>query len=451
MNLLKIAWRSIQQRSLASLLTGLSMALGVALVIAVLVVYSVIDTKFRSGGSGFDLIIGAKGGKLQLVLNTVYHLSQPIENIPWSYYKEFTDGQFASSTEFAIPLCMGDSYVSEDGSQIFRVVGTTRDLFERVEYGRVADSSSPKGYRELKYEFAQGRNFEPDHFYEAVIGSLVARHTGLKVGDAFQPSHGIIEEGAEGHKHEDFRVVGVLAPSGTPNDRAMFVNIEGFYLLEGHAKAGAESGERSAESRNDHAHHDHAHGPHKPLPESQREVTALLVLLNNPLVSQRIFTMVNEGPVAQAVFPTREVNLLFDRIVGPMQLILLILTVMIVIVAGIGIMVSIYNSMSDRQHEIAVMRALGAGRSTVMAVVLLESILLSLSGGVAGVLLGHGIIGIMNPYVVDHTGVELSFLQFDPLELILIPALVILASIVGFVPAMSAYRTDVAKALSAHP
>jgi putative ABC transport system permease protein len=148
------------------------------------------------------------------------------------------------------------------------------------------------------------------------------------------------------------------------------------------------------------------------------------------------------------VAPAREVGMLMNSIVGPMQLVLLVLTVLVVIVAGISILVSIYNSMTERRHDIAVMRALGASRKAVMAIILVESILLSLGGGLIGVLLAHGMIGAASPYVVERTGITLSMLEFDWHELVLIPGLVVLASLVGFLPALAAYRTDVAKALA---
>lgn len=161
---------------------------------------------------------------------------------------------------------------------------------------------------------------------------------------------------------------------------------------------------------------------------------------------------INKDNMARAVAPMREITGLFDIIVGPIQTLLLVLAVLIVIVSGIGIMVSIYNSMSDRRHDIAVMRALGARRSTVMTTVLLESILLSLGGGLLGWLLGHAMIGAISPWIEAETGVMIGFLQFVPkYELILIPGLILLASLVGFLPALAAYRTDVAKSLSATP
>lgn len=490
MSLFKIAWRSLEQRRLSSLLTGLSIALGVALVVAVLVIYSVVENTFERSANGYNIIVGAKGGKLQLVLNTVFHLSQPIENIPWSYYKEFTDGRFSSVVDVAIPCCMGDNYKG------FRVVGTTPELFEKIEYA----PGQP-------YEFSSGRNFESDHFFEAVVGHMAARNAGLKVGDEFEPTHGVTTEEEQGHKHDAFKVVGILAPTGTPNDRALFVNIEGFLLLEGHAKQGhnekseatthddehaheehdheheghdhEEAGtdstlatsEPTGEEEHSHAEEDHDHGAHahdehdhshdhghdhghhhhdEPLPEDQREVTAILVR-TDPVRGMQLPTIINEGPVAQAVLPLREITNLFTGLVGPVRLLILMLAILVVIEAGIGMMVAIYNTMSERRREIAVMRALGAQRRTILTIVLLESILLSLLGGLAGVALGHGLVALASPLVVSYAGISVGAFAFDIMEVYLIPGLIILAAVVGYLPAMAAYRTDVAKTLSAAP
>ena len=593
MNLWKISLRSIQQRSLSSFLTALSMALGVALVVAVLVIHAKVDESFTNTARGYDMIVGAKGGKLQLTLNTVFHLSTPVENIPYSYYKEFTKdevngkvtraGKFSHLVKAAIPYCLGDNYEG------YRVVGTTPAMFDSIEYRRGK-----------KYEFSSGRNFQQDEFFGAVVGSVVASRVGLKTGDSFQPTHGISDE--EGHKHDAFKIVGVLAPTGTPNDRALFINMEGFYLLEKHAKpvpagekpvhdehdehngheehegddhdheqagheehaesdhdheadadhgeghageakgadhdhedhdheaeaghaeanhsdkkttnptnttntedsdhgdsdhhdadhdehdgdhadddhdhqeaghqdAGHKDGDHGKDEHEDHAEtgadhdhdedadHDHEHGhshdgPRKPLPENQREVTSILVLLDQNQSQIALIGLpntINEGSVAQAVSPAREVYELLDTIVGPLRVLLLVLAGLIVVVAGVGVMVSIYNSMNERRRDIAIMRSLGAGRGTVMTIVLLESMLLSLAGGLAGFLLGHGAIGVLSPFVEARAGVVLGFGQFSIWEWVLIPALVTLASMVGYLPAVSAYRTDVAKVLTSAP
>ncbi len=539
MSLWKIAWRSIQQRALASSLTGISMALGVMLVVAVLVVHGVIDKSFlNNSGLGYNIVVGAKGGRLDLVLNTVYYLAPPVENIPYSYYQEFTQGKFKEYVDKAIPVCLGDMY------RDFRVIGTTPDFFDELDYG---------GH---PYEFAAGRNFKADEYFCGVIGSTVAREAELEVGDEFQPAHGA---SPEAHVHDPFKVVGILKPTGTPNDRGLFINMEGFYLIPEHAKPGddepashpadhhehehhdehgdAEGAHHDHESEHDkehadhedhagekehagdkgpadgeHAdhhedtdgdaherehdqaaempaddkdadrdhekgdHHDHAdeHGDHhehaehdeyghhhehshEPLPFSKREVTAILVLTASvggappELLAPGLIKSINKDSVAQAVLPIREMTKLFSTFVDPLRIVLLALTVMIVIVSGIGILVSIYNSMNERQHEIAVIRALGAGRRKVMFLVLLESILLSLGGGLAGWVVGHGLIAALSPWIAVQTGVSIGFLQFVGYELVIIPGLIALASLVGYLPAMAAYRTDVAKALSVTP
>ena len=403
MSLWKIAWRSIQQRALASTLTAVSMGLGVALVVAVLVIHAVVDQSFRRGGEGYDLIVGHKGSRLELVLNSVCYLNQPLGNIPASYRDDLLDGYVEPSVgvDAAIPISMGHSHKG------FPVVGTIPEMFEQLTY---RDGKA--------YEFAEGENFKRENPFDGVIGWTAAKETRLKVGDTFKALHGVAE-------HDDhFTVVGILARTGTPSDRALFVNIDGFSAIHGH-DAG----------------------------ESQKSITALLVCINEsqPGTWSLLRRKINDGPVAQAVAPRVVIDELFDNIIGNVQIVLLIMAVLIVVVAGMGIMVSIYNSMSDRRHDIAVMRALGANRTTIMAVVLLESILLSLGGGGIGLLLGHGLIGLLSPIIVEETGVAVGLVQFQLAELYLIPGLIVLASLVGYLPAVAAYRTDVARSLTTTP
>jgi putative ABC transport system permease protein len=468
MRLWKIAWRSIQQRALASALTALSMAMGVALVVAVIVIHGVIDQSFRRGAQGYELIVGAKGSPLELVLTSVYHLGNASGTIPYSVYDELVNGtDFAADVEFAVPLCMGDNFKG------FRVIGTTPAMFDRLEY---RDGQ--------KYEFADGRNFKEDAENEAVIGYAASRRTGLTVGTEFKPVHGSAAE--RGEEHSPFRIVGVLAPTGTPNDKAIFVNMEGFYHI--HTKS-ADDSEADSAAKKSAAHHDskadqkteaklpglgetadktkagegkkemhaaksEAGHAHESIPDEKKQVSAVLVVVNENSPGTRkvaLPKLINKTLDAQAVAPSEQIDRLLGGVVGDIQKILLILAVLIVVVAGIGIMVSIYNSMSDRRHEIAIIRALGARRSTIMAVVLLESILLALGGGAIGLLLGHGLTGVLAPMIADKTGVSVNPLQFQFSELILIPGLILLASMVGYLPAVVAYRTDVAQSLVSSP
>jgi len=457
MSLWKIAWRSIQQRSLASLLTSISMALGVALVATVLVIHAVVEQSFQRSAQGYDLVVGGKGGRLDLVLHTVYYFGRPLENIPYSYYEEFLPGgKFAPAIETAIPICAGDSYEG------FPVIGTIPERFTKLKY---LDGRS--------YEFAQGRNFQEDAPFEAVIGAQVARQTSLAPGGKLQPSHGLADKAKDaGPKHRAFDVVGVLAATGTPVDNAVYVNMEGFYQLEGHAHAAEEEpapesqagkatkplapgpsaakgeGSKSPADHDhdaDHEHdadHDHEHGH-----EGGKQVTAILVC-SKPALVMSLARQVNGQSIAQAVSPAEVVSQLFQGIVGNVQKLLLVLAVLVIVVAGIGMMVSIYNSMNDRRREIAIMRALGARRYTVMLIILFESILLSLGGGALGLVLGHGLVGLLSPAILDYTGVVVQPWQFQPVEVLLVPGLVALAAAVGYLPALVAYRTDVARSLT---
>ena len=281
MPLWKIAWRSIQRRSLASVLTMLSMALGVMLVVAVLLIVGVVDESFRSNSSlGYDTIVGAKGGQLQLTLNTVYYLSQPVENLPFEYYEEFLpaekrddgrDGKFfkyLNPDVPTVPVCLGDYFDQ------YRVVGTTAELFTLVYDGE----------RNRSYAFADGENFTGQkNGFEAILGAKVARDKGLKVGDMIQPAHGA----PDGKAHDDFVVVGVLEPSGTPQDRAVFVNIVGFNSIADHIRE-----------------------------DGKLEITAMLVDTKDPFRSIQLVGLINEGKDAQAVKPVATIFMLFSRIVG---------------------------------------------------------------------------------------------------------------------------------------
>ena len=448
MTLLGIAWRNIRQRLLTSLLTALSLALGVALVVATLVTGGIVKQAFESGsGLGYNMIVGAKGSPLQLVLNSVYLISKPIENISWDFYQQFlpaaerpdgVDGTFAASTKTAVPICMGDYYRG------FRVIGTNTAYFDRLTIG----DGRP-------FAFSAGRNFRNDEFFGGVLGATVAAKLGLKPGDPFAPTHGA----DDGKVHDPFTVTGVLARTDTPVDRGVFVNMEGFYLQDGHAKPvdGEEAnGQRKAESGEDaDGSREHGNQAHVPLPFAQREVTALLLDtaslpgLPPELMAMGLRTAINEGRDGQAALPIAEIRLLLDLFVRPLELLLLLVTTLVVIVSAIGILVSMVGSSLERSRDVAIMRALGARRSHVLVVVLIEAVLLAVGGGLAGWVLGHLLVGAIAPLITTNAGVSASIFSAAPgAELLLVPFLMVLAILAALLPALAAYRTDVAKWLS---
>lgn len=458
MNLFSIAYRNIKQRGFASLLTMTSMALGVALVVMVLSIGWLVTESFdRNSNVGYNLIVGCKGGSLQLALNSVFYLSKPIETIPYEEYLELIPGKegrrkeiekiggriedpqrpgifsaYTGGDGFAIPICMGDYFGP------FRVVGTTSDFFEKLRHGRSG---------ELEYRFAEGRNFvdysEENGFFEAVLGSHTARVMNKKVGDILQTTHGDPEGAGHG---EEYKIVGILEPTGTPNDRAAFINIEGFYLMENHARV-AEDLFHPDEKK---VTVERTIGVDQPprLPLEKRDISAILVKTAEPIYAVNMTWSINKRNT-QAVSPIEEIGKLLQMFVAPFRDVLLVLTVLVCVVSGISILVSIYNSMNERKRDIAVMRALGARRDVILYIVLIESLMIALGGGLIGWLAGHVVGVVASDKIEEITGLQIGmFNTISVQELIVIPGLVVLAVLAGIIPAIAAYRTDVSRNLS---
>lgn len=455
MNLLTIAWKSVRQRALASSLTALSIALGVMLMVLVLVIFSAIDGAFNQRSVGFDLIIGPqRGSELQLVLSAVYRMQPPSENLPYMFFEDLKKDRRIVS---AIPLAFGD--VTEKGS--FPIVGTLPEFFDS--------------------EYMPGRKFEVERggtrmgkLFDTIIGSEVAKQNDWKVGSQFNIVHG----GADsGNVHEEqFTVVAVLAPTGTANDRTAFLHIEGFYAIDGHEKPideveerlqkfYAAEPERLNEAMSQIATYrklqadKEARGekreigePNFEQPVAMKEVTAVLVKSrpqkDYPFDSLQLSSEFQKGYQAMAVNPIRPIQKLMKTLLGNIQKGLLVLTAIIILVSGVGIFVSIYNSMADRRREIGIMRALGAQRMHVFGVILGESTLLCVGGGLIGWLAGHGIAIASTPWLIRQTGLLINPWSANVWEIVLFPVLVGVAVLVGFLPAMTAYRTNVADALS---
>jgi putative ABC transport system permease protein len=448
MNLLTIAFKSIRQRALASSLTAFSVALGVALMIAVLIINGVISNMFSQTGSGYSLVVGPRGSRFQLILSTIYRIDRPIENLPWRFYEDLKKNPLVDK---AIPISLGD--LTEQGQ--FPIVGTTPQYIV-----------TPYGSGGAKFA-VRGANM--NEAWDAVIGSEVARKNGWDIGSEFRLIHG----GQDDHVHDErFTVRGVLQRTGTPNDRSVFVNLEGFLMLAGHEKPVSEAIAREAdfydetieevraryadeiaeEATHDHSAHEHSH--EHPLPKVQREITSVVIIskgsdeVRKAAATMALESELKKGFKAMGANPVGVMRELMDGLLANVRLAVLVLTGLIIVVSGIGIFVSIYNSMADRRREIAIMRALGAQRQTVFSIVLLESLLLCLGGGILGMLLGHGLVFAGSPLIAARSGLVIDPWFIDPFEFVILPVMVVMATLVGFLPAMTAYRTDVAQALS---
>ncbi|MDR1485468.1 MAG: ABC transporter permease [Planctomycetaceae bacterium] len=493
MSLWKIAFRSIQFRYLSSVLTAFSMSLGVALIVTVLVIHGVLDNSFKRSAQGYDYIIAGKGSPIDVVLSTVFYLRPPVGGVTDTYLQKFQRGEYRHLVDEAIPLTIGHHFRGAT------LVGTTSALFDKLRF---------RG--DQRYNCAEGEFFKDTNLYAAVLGSQARKKTGLKIGETFVPENmpnpdGTVVADDNDEPHEPFKIVGIMEPTGTPNDNVIFVNIAGFYDM--HQSKPKREGEDTccppdnpANQQNktdnkpvdhkliDHKNADHKHADHEHIDQKHVEhkhadqkrtksYSALLLFLArnkikpegiaidpkspdfNPsaVMEERAYVniaatelplLLDNTPDIQAVSPVEEITTLLENVIGNVQMVLLFLAVLVVIVAGIGMMVSIYNSMSERKQEIAIMRALGARRFTVMSIILLESILLSIGGGILGIFLGHALVGCISPWISQYTGIIVHAWDFRLNECFLIPGLVLLASIVGFLPAAVAYKQDVATSLA---
>ncbi len=421
MSLLRIVFKNLRQRLLASSLTSLSIALGVAVVVAILTVKEQSQAAFAQSAFGYDLIVGAKGSELQLVLNTVYHLEKSPGNIPYKVYKDLGADK---RVRLAVPVAVGDSYKG------FRLVGTSDRFLKEFEVqpGRSFELAGGRVFEFSEERLDHVMTAPPDHDhgshempFEAVVGSAAAASPGLGVGSTFVAAHGI-DEGPGVTEHEEkWTVTGVLRPTGTPNDRAIFINLESFFAIRGHPKPGQEG-----------------RGP---------EISAIIVKTRGNLAARDLMYDLGRGTDAMGVLPGAVVGRLFEWF-GNVNALLIAISILVIIVGGVSILVSIYNSMSERKRPIAILRALGARRSTILAIILMEATLLCLLGGIAGVAAGHGLAEAAGRVLRAQAGLSITGWSFHPLEGAVIGGLLILGVLVGLLPALKAYRSDISKGLN---
>ena len=413
--LMLIVRRSLRQHVLSTCVTVISVALAAGLVMAVFAIRRQSYEAFTGGPVGFDAVLGARGSQLQLVLNSVFHLETSPGNIPYAMYKAIAADP---GVELAVPYALGDNY------QGFRIVGTTADMFTRLELPKGAKLTVANG----------GRVFAPQA-NEAVVGSFVAQQTGLTRGAQFEPYHGLnFSEGSKEHD-DHYTVVGILEASNTPSDRVIWIPIEGIYRMSGHVLRGTG---RPYTPR-----------PDSLIPEEHREVSAVMLKLNDPQAGIYLDQAINRsGKTATLAWPIGRVMAdLFNKI-GWMNNVLAMIAYLVVVVAAGSILASIYNTMNERRREFAILRSLGARRATVFAAIVLESATITALGVAVGFLVYAAILGASYVVVRAQTGVVLDPLRFDPVLIYAPLGMITIGALAGLVPAFKAYRTDVASNLT---
>ncbi|MGD1088465.1 MAG: FtsX-like permease family protein [Verrucomicrobiota bacterium] len=395
-----IIFKSLRQHALSTIITALSVALAGGLLMSVWSVKEQSEATFTGVNAGFDAVLGARGSKLQLVLNAIFNLESSPGNLAWS---DFLDIQKNPDVELAVPIAVGDNYRG------YRIVGTTLDLFEKTEYAPGKKFALQSG----------GIWFDPAR-REAVVGNFVSRKMNLKVGDTFHPFHGLIFDEKNQHS-ETYVVVGVLKPSNTPADQVIWIPLAGIQKMSGHD------------------------------PEMATEVSAVLVKLkaDSALAGFQMDIMYNrQGNRLTFAWPIATIMAeLFDKI-GWFDQVLALVSYLVAIVATASILVSIYNSMNERRREIAILRALGARRITIFASILLEAALISTLGMLISFVIYGVIFSVAAGIIRAQTGVVLDLLKLNAVMLWAPAALIILGALAGVIPAIKAYHTDVAQNLA---
>jgi putative ABC transport system permease protein len=409
-----LARRSLAQHAVTTAVAAACVALGVGLVLAVLGISRQAEDAFTGGEAGFDAVLGARGSALQLVLNTVFHLETSPGNIPWTLYETIRQDP---GVALAVPYAVGDNYRG------FRIVGTTRQMLVEFEYRA--------GRRFLPRE---GGRFFDEERREAVLGSEVGRRTGLAEGDVLHPYHGLATAESERHP-EEYVVVGVLEPTNSPSDRVVWIPIEGVFRMSGHVLRGAGT--------------DYEAKAGEPIPAEHREVSAVMLKLRSPQAGFALSQMVNrQGKVATLAWPVGRVMAeLFDRI-GWVTRVLALVAWLVVVVAAGSVLASLYGSMAARRRDIAILRGLGARRSTVFAAIVAEAAILSAAGAAAGLLVYAAVVAAARELIRAETGVVLDPFALPPGLLAAPLAAVALGALAGLLPALLAYRTEVADHLA---
>ncbi|MCK8492352.1 ABC transporter permease [Spirosoma sp. RP8] len=407
MNLFRISWSNLKDKPLSSFLSGLLMTFGITIISLLLLLNKQLDDQFRKNIKGIDMVLGAKGSPLQLILSSIYQIDSPTGNIPLEEAEKLTRNPMIKT---AIPLSMGDNYRS------FRIVGTNKKYIDHF------DAS-----------VGQGRLFQQD--LETVIGSRVADVAGLKLGDTFSGSHGLDAEG-DVHADTKYKVVGILSPSNTVVDQLILTPLSSVWAIHEHHDEHGEEHEHEEGEAHEHEEHE----------EAPREITSMLIQFRNPL-GMMIARGINTNSKLQAALPNIEINRLFS-LLGVGVETLRGLAVVIMLISGISVFVSLYNSLKERRYEMALMLSMGATRAQLFGMLLLEGLVLALIGFGLGILLSRVGLWLFSNSVSSEYHYNLAAFGILPEEWILLGVAVLIGLLAAALPALGVYRMNISRTLA---
>ena len=444
MNSFQLGARTIRSRPLPAVLTVVLLALGIATVVVVLLFQRELEDRLGRDARGIDLVVGAKGSGLQLVLSAVFHADVPTGNVRLPDLRDIARHPMVARV---IPLSLGDAYRG------FRIVGTTHDYVGH--YGGTT---------------ARGRLWEQP--MEAVVGSRAARRTGLRVGASFLGAHGLGGDSVLLHGEHPYRVVGVLRETGTVLDRLILVSSASVWAVHAvHGAPGAPGGrERRSDSTGDGGRDDQGAGANRAepaggtaatdststgdaengasgLPAGDGEITALLVRYRSPLAALTLPRAINAGTALQAASPALETARLF-LLIGTGLDVFRAFAGLLVAAAALSLFIALWHAMHEQRYDLAVMRTLGATRGRILRFVLVQGAVLGAAGAVLGVALGHAGGWLAAEWLERSRSVSVGALGWAPEEGLIVAGAVLIALVAAAVPAVRAYRLDVVDVLA---
>lgn len=410
-----IALRNLRTRPLPTTLTTLIVALGVGLAVCVIVLAGGLQRGLITASGPFELVIGPKGSATQLVLSSVLYQDVPIGNISYAEYQTLAQDPRVRD---AVPLALGDNLHG------LRIIGTTPAFF------RVAVTPDRPPF----YRLAEGQPFADD--FEAVLGSAAAQQLGLQIGATFASTHGVLASINEtAHEGFDYKVVGMLAPTNTPADLGIYVPLSSYWKVHGATRGSIFT--PGATVQDDAAN----------VPGDPTGVTAVLARGRDLSATYQLYQQLNAGKDLQAALPGAVLTQ-FLSLLGQGQQLLTAVSTVGLVMAALSMTLALYSAVLARRRDIAIMRALGASRHTIVSVALFEALAQGLAGALAGLLLGHLTAALIAWTINQRSALAVTTVIEFPSELALLGAVLVLGLLAGVLPAVQAYRTEAAQALA---
>jgi putative ABC transport system permease protein len=403
MNIFKIAYKNLINKPLTNGLSILLMALGVGIVTLIITIGKKLEEKFTKNIKGIDMVVGAKGSPLQLILSSIYQIDAPTGNISYSEAKVLSKNPYIKK---AIPISMGDSYLG------YRIVGT--------------DSSYLSHYQAV---IAKGHFFKQAK--ECVIGSEIATKLGLKLGDEFASAHGLDNEG-EKHKEDHYKVVGILAYNNSVVDQLIITPLESIWEVHEHDNKGSNTLSLIDESIDN---------------EQDKQITSLLVKFRNPMGLMTIPRNINANTTMQAALPAIEINRLF-ALLGVGIDALKWIAMLIILVSALSVFVTLFNSLKERKYELALMLTMGGTRFRMFTMLLLEGLYIGILGYILGLLLGKiGLLAMSKAAEQNfHYSFDSNFIGQD--EILILIGCLLISLLAAAIPSIGIYRINISKTLA---